>query len=72
MKLPAGHTVVLSIAVDGQEGRIIGTSRTTADVPDLLRAVASLWERYRREGKSVPPMDPDGYDGKDGWRFDFS
>lgn len=68
MKLPHGHTIVLSIDVDGQPDRVIGTTRTTADVPALLRAVALVWEQHGPEMRE----DPDGYDGAGGWRPDFS
>jgi hypothetical protein len=68
MTLPAGHTIVLSIAEDGRPARVIGTSRSTNDVPALLRAIAGRWESHG----TVPIEGPDGYDPIADWRSDFS
>jgi len=68
MKLPAGHRVILSIAVDGLEDRVIGTTRTMSDVPVLLRHLAEHWARLQ----SSMDEGPDSFDPIADWRPDYS
>ncbi len=42
---PASHTVHVFMRIEGEDEIMVGTARSAADVPKLLRAIADEWHR---------------------------